>query len=100
MAPININTAPEELLAALDETLMRGDLVQRILEYRKTKPIKALADVPGLETMTQLAVKVVCKGTTYRIRAEGKVGESVSVAEAVVTNVEAQKPTVLYWREY
>lgn len=100
-AQININTAPKELLSALDDTLMRGDLVDRILEYRKTKPIKNLNDIPGIGALAQtLALKVVCKGTVYRIRAEGKVGESVSVAEAVVTNVDQPKPTVLYWREY
>lgn len=99
-AQININTAPAELLAALDDKLMTGDLVQRILEYRKTTPIKTLADVPGLDALTQLQLKVVCKGTTYRIRSEGKVGENVSIAEAVVTDVGATKPTVLYWREY
>jgi general secretion pathway protein K len=99
-AQININTAPKELLAALDDKLMSGDLVERILEYRKTKPIKSLADVPGLNDLTQLSLKVVFKGSIYRIHAEGKVGESVSVAEAVVTNVDTLKPTVLYWREY
>lgn len=101
LPPINVNTAPKELLAALDENLMRGDLVDRILEHRKTKPIKNLADVSGIDTLAQtLAGKVSYKGTIYRIRAEGKVGESISVAEAVVTNVEEKEPTVLYWREY
>lgn len=99
--PINVNTAPRELLAALDEKLMRGDLVERILEHRKTKPIKSLAEVDGMDTLAQsLALKVTYKGTIFRIRAEGKVGDSVSIAEAVVTDVEKKEPTVLYWREY
>ncbi|HBG05874.1 MAG: general secretion pathway protein GspK [Geobacteraceae bacterium GWC2_58_44] len=98
--PININTAPKELLAALDEKLMSGDLVERILEYRKTKPIKSLSEIPGLDTLVQsLQLRVVYQGTIYRIRAEGKVGDSVSVAEAVV-KMDGLKPTVLYWREY
>jgi general secretion pathway protein K len=99
-AAININTAPKELLAALDDKLMSGDLVDRILEYRKTKVIKTLADVSGLESFIQLQGKVVFQGTVYRIHAEGKVGDSVSVAEAVVSNTDLGKPTVLYWREY
>ncbi len=99
-AQININTAPKELLAALDDKLMTGDMVNQILEYRKTKPIKTLNDVAGLEKLVQLIGKVSFKGSIYRIHAEGKVGESVSVAEAVVSNVEQPKPTVLYWREY
>jgi len=98
---ININTAPKELLAALDDKLMSGDLVERILDARKTKPIQNLSEIAGLDTLVQsLQLKVVYKGTIYRIHAEGKVGDSVSVAEAVVTNVDALKPTVLYWREY
>jgi general secretion pathway protein K len=100
-AAININTAPKELLYALDDKLMSGNLVDGILEYRKTHNIKNLSEVPGLGTLASaLAVKVVCKGTVYRIHAEGKVGDSVSVAEAVVTNIDGPQPTVLYWREY
>jgi len=104
-ALININTAPKELLAALDDRLMRGDLADQILEYRKSKPIQSLTAVSGMESigMDLQSFRANCKGTTYRIRSEGKVGESVSVAEAVVTNVDPQKqsnPTVLYWREY
>lgn len=99
-AMININTAPKELLAALDETLMSGDLVDRILEYRKTKVIEKLANITGLEALMQLQGKVNFQGSVYRIHAEGKVGESVSVAEAVVSIAGTIKPTVHYWREY
>ena len=99
-APININTAPREVLTALDDSLARGDLVDRILEYRKTTPIKTLNDVPGLGTLVGLTGNVSFMGSIYRIHAEGKVGESVSVAEAVVTNAVNPKPTILYWREY
>lgn len=100
-AEININTAPKELLAALHDDFMRGDQVERILEHRKTKPVQNLTEVSGLETLgAALTLKVGCKGTTYRIRSEGKVGESVSVAEAVVTKIDELNPTVLYWREY
>jgi general secretion pathway protein K len=97
---ININTAPKELLLALDKK-MTSSLVDEILEYRKIKPIKNLSDIAALGNLAQsLQGVVVCKGTIYRIRAEGKVGESVSVAEAVVTGIDNTKPTVLYWREY
>lgn len=100
-AQININTAPKELLASLHEDMTRGDWVEKILEYRKTKVIKTLPDIFGSDPIGQaLALKVVCKGSVYRIRAEGKVRESVSVAEAVVTNAETATPTVLYWRQY
>ncbi|MBJ6750786.1 type II secretion system minor pseudopilin GspK [Geomonas anaerohicana] len=100
-APININTAPKEVLLSLHEDLLKGDQVAQILEYRKTKVIKTLADVLGNSPLTTaLATKVACKGSIYRIHSEGKVGESISVVEAVVTNVDAPRPTILYWREY
>jgi len=100
-AAININTAPKELLAALDDKLMSGNLVDRILEYRKTHVIKTLADISELGPLVQaLQLNVTCQGTVYRIHAEGKVGDSISVAEAVVSNTDQAKPTVLYWREY
>lgn len=100
-AKININTAPKEVLMSLDDSLMNGDQVAQILEYRKTKVIKTLADVFGSSPLTNtLSLKVGCQGFIYRIRSEGKVGESVSVVEAVVTDVEGTTPRILYWREY
>lgn len=100
-AQININTAPKELLASLHPDMARGDWVEKILEYRKTKVIKNLSDVFANDPLgSALQSKVVCKGSVYRIRAEGKVGESISIAEAVVTNIDLPKPTVLYWREF
>ncbi|QWV94028.1 type II secretion system minor pseudopilin GspK [Geomonas oryzisoli] len=100
-AVININTAPKEVLMSLDDSLMTGDQVAQILEYRKTKVIKTLADVFGSSTLTQaLSIKVGFKGSIYRIRSEGKVGESVRIVEAVVTDVGSTSPRVLYWREY
>ena len=100
--PININTAPKEVIASLDERLT-DDLVERILEYRKSKPIKDLLDlnsIPGMDAVsTNFVNKISYSGSVYRIRAEGRVGESVSVAEAVVRTSGGQ-PSVLYWREY
>ena len=100
--PININTAPKEVIASLDEKLT-DDLVERILDYRKTKPIKDLLDLNSIPGMDSVSINFVNKinysGSVYRIRAEGRVGESVSVAEAVV-RTSGMQPTVLYWREY
>ena len=101
VTPINVNTAPKEVIAALDDRLS-DDLVERILEFRKTRPIKGLMDlnsIPGLDSITTSFVdKITYSGSVYRIHAEGKVGESVSVAEAVVRM--GTRPAILYWREY
>ena len=97
---INVNTAPREVLAALDPK-MSDDLVNRILDRRKTTPIKDLADfnsIAGIDAIsTGFVDKITYSGSVYRIHAEGRVGESVSVAEAVVR---LPGPTYLYWREY
>ncbi len=99
---ININTAPKEMIASLDQKLT-DDLVGRILDYRKTKPIKGLSElnsITGVDAVsTNFVDKIAFSGSVYRIHAEGRVGESVSVAEAVVRMAGSQ-PTVLYWREY
>ena len=103
---INVNTAPRKVLASLDDR-MSDDLVDRIdAEYRKTKPIKTLLDlnsIPGIDAISTGFVdkNVTYSGSVYRIRSEGRVGESVSVAEAVVRlGSGLAKPTVIYWREY
>ncbi|HBA88637.1 MAG TPA: general secretion pathway protein GspK [Geobacter sp.] len=102
--PININTADRDVIAALDEKLT-DDLVQRIIDYRKTRPIKSIGDlnaITGMDTISPLiSTKIGYLGNVYRIRAEGKVGESISVAEAVVRMAGGTAaPVVLYWREY
>jgi general secretion pathway protein K len=99
---INVNTAPREVLAALDDR-MSDTLVDRILEYRKTKPIKNLLElnsIPGVDAIsTGFVDKITFSGSVYRIRAEGRVKDSVSAAEAVV-RLGFGKPAVIYWREY
>lgn len=101
-APININTAPPELLAALDER-MTDDLTARVLDYRKTTPFKQpaeLAKVPGLETIAiGLQGKIRVKGTVFRLRSRAQTKESTRFIEAVV-RLGGTQPTVLYWREY
>jgi len=103
---VNINTAPKEVLIALDDK-MSDTLVDRILEFRKTTPIKGPGDVSqisGLDTvLPYISTKITYGGNVYRIHAEGRVGETVSVAEAVVrmgSGLTPGTPPILYWREY
>jgi general secretion pathway protein K len=100
---ININTASEEVIAALDERIT-DDLVKRIVEYRKTTPFKnpaELARVAGMEVIaTRLTTVLTVKGAVYRIRAEARVRGISRITEAVVRVSGLQQPMVLYWREY
>ncbi|WP_026843034.1 type II secretion system minor pseudopilin GspK [Citrifermentans bremense] len=96
---ININTATKEVLAALG---LSKDLVERILDYRKTRGIKdekELGSIPGVDKGFTSWDKITYVGNVYRIRVEGKVRESVAVAEAVV-RITDNSAVVLYWREY
>ena len=101
-APVNINTAPPEILASLDDALT-DDLVKRITDRRKSEPFKTPADlvkVAGLEHIaTRLQTRITTKGAVYRLMATAKIGETARTIEAVV-RVRVGLPEFLYWREY
>ena len=102
--PININTAPKELLASLDDT-MSDDLAQGIIDYRKTTPLKSSTDlgnnVSGMPTLSLALAgnfRIMGsqeKGAVFRFISQAQVGETVRVVEAVERNGQ-----ILYWREY
>jgi len=98
---INVNTAPAEFLAALSEQ-MTPELARRILEYRKTTPIKnkgEITRIPGLEGIgIGLQTKIAVKGSIYRILSHARVNETTRTVEAVV-RINGQQSSVLYWRE-
>ncbi len=101
-APVNINTAPLEVLVALHEQ-MNEDLASRIIEYRADTPFKntgELSRVPGMESIaTSLQTRITTKGNVYRILSQARVGEVTRVIEAVV-RIKGAQSTVIYWREY
>ncbi|HEX8961008.1 MAG TPA: type II secretion system minor pseudopilin GspK [Geobacteraceae bacterium] len=96
---ININTAPKEIIAALDDR-MTDSLTTQMLDYRKTTPFQAAADlakVAGMETIaTGLSTSTTTTGAVFRIVSQAMVGETVRIVEAVVNN----GGHVYYWREY
>jgi general secretion pathway protein K len=101
---ININTASQEVIAALED--MTDDLTARVLEYRKTTPFKDKSDivkVAGMQTIGQkLQTIITAKGTVYRIRSVASVRETSRTVEAVVriTGSAPKAYTILYWREF
>jgi general secretion pathway protein K len=98
---VNINTAPVELLAVLDPR-MNSDLAARVVDYRKTTPLKNPSEVtgiPGLETVgIALQGRIVVKGTVFRIQSRAQVRDTVRIVETVV-RIGGTKPAILYWRE-
>ncbi len=94
---ININTAPKEVIAALDKD-MTNDLVQRVIDHRPFDSKNPLFKVPGLETIgIGLTSSTTTKGTVYRIISRATVKETTRIIEAVVRTKDWQ---ILYWREY
>lgn len=102
-AYVNINTAPKEVLLALDEK-MTDSLVERVLDYRKVTPFKArgeLSRVAGMETIVaSIKIPLRTRGSIYRIRSEGTVNGTSRMIEAVANLSIPSSPRTLYWREY
>lgn len=102
-AYVNINTAPKEVLMALDSQ-MTGDLADRIIEYRKSTPFKTrgeLTKVAGMDTIvSSIKIPLRTKGSIYRIRSEAVVNETTRIIESVVGVSTPASPQTLYWREY
>ncbi len=102
-AYVNINTAPKEVLLALDGQ-MTETLAERIIDYRKVTPFKSrgeLSRVAGMETIVaSIRIPLRTRGSLYRIRSSGTVGGTTRVIEAVVNLSAGSSPATLYWREY
>ncbi len=104
-APININTAPKDLLTALDERIS-DSVAEQIVEFRKNTPFKDKADlvrVPGMEQIaTGLQSRITVKSNIYRIKAEAQVDGTTRIVEVVAafSAVAGAAPAILYWREY
>jgi general secretion pathway protein K len=102
VTPININTAPQKIIAAMDEQMTEG-LTKRILDYRQTRPFTHPADLAKMPGMEPLAIslqgKILVKGTVFRLRSQAKVRETTRIIEAVARVTDTQS-TFLYWREF
>ena len=102
LSQININTAPKEVIAALDERI-DDRLAERILEERRLRPFKNTAElsrVPGFDTIAiGLLGKVSVKGTLFKITSLARVKESGRTVEAVVRQ-SGSTQDFLSWQEY
>lgn len=100
--PVNINTAPREVLMALDDRIT-PELADRIIRRRKDEPFRSpaeLATVPGLESIAiPLAARTAVKGSVFRITATAEVRGVTRIVEQVV-RITGGTSATLYWREY
>jgi general secretion pathway protein K len=99
---VNINTAPKEVLAALDDRI-DSRLAERIVEERRLLPFKStgeLTRIPGMDTVaTGLVGKISVKGNLFRIISVAKVKDSGRTVETVV-RLSGGEPEFLSWQEY
>lgn len=102
LSQVNINTAPKEVLSALDEGI-DDRMAERILEERRVKAFQTpgeLSRIAGGEVLSQKLVgKVSVKGNLFRIISRAKVKESARTVEAVV-RLAGGAPETLSWQEY
>ncbi len=99
---ININTAPKEVLFALDSGI-DDRMAERILERRRLTPFKTtgeLSQVPGMDSVvTGLIGKISVKGNLFKITSVARVKDSGRTVEAVV-RLSGGAPEFLSWQEY
>jgi general secretion pathway protein K len=103
--PININTAPKELIASLDGKIT-DDLAQQIVDERKINPFKSSTDLGNrISAMTTLSMQLASdfrimgsqeQGKVFRLISRAQVKETTRVIESVVRS----GGQILYWREY
>lgn len=96
---ININTAPKEVLMALDES-MTDALAEAVIEYRNATPFKDKSDIlkaSGFSTIGYaMQDKITVESSVYRIRSRARAGDAIKEAEAVVKTGGG----ILFWSEY
>lgn len=102
LSTVNINTAPKEILAALDDRI-DDRTAERIIEERRLQPFKSTAElgrVSGLDTVAiGLLGKISVKGNLFRIVSTARVKDSRRTIETVV-RMSGGSPEFLSWQEY
>jgi general secretion pathway protein K len=96
---INLNTAPPEVLLALDDRMTKP-LVTRILRERIEKPFADRIDVkrvPGMEDIyPDIALAVDVKSDIYRIESSATVGETTKIITAILRRGTGGVETLYY----
>ena len=96
---VNINTAPLEVIAALDKKI-DDTLAERVLEERRLRPFKSVAElsrISGLEALSiELGKSATVKGNVFRITSVAQIKDTARTVEAVIW----LSGEVLSWQEY
>jgi len=98
---VNINTASEEVLVALDERITPS-VAKRIVEERRLQPFKTTGELTRVQELYAVANdprnigRIAIKSTVFRIISVARVKDSVRTVEAVVR----LPGVILSWQEY
>ena len=99
---INVNTAPVEVIMALDKQITKG-MAGSVISRRANNPIKSateLREITGFSTIAiGLQKKVTVKSSIFSLTSRANVGGSVRIVEAAILQSGSVKPALLYWRE-
>ncbi|HBA71580.1 MAG TPA: general secretion pathway protein GspK [Geobacter sp.] len=102
---ININTAPKEVLAALDDGI-DDRMAESIMERRRLTPFKSTGELsqvsglnPGAVSRLSGSSSISVKGNLFRIIAVARVKDAARTVEAVV-RLGGSAPEYLTWLEY
>lgn len=99
-AKVNINTAPMEVVAALNDRI-DDRMAVRILEERRLKPFTAIGELSRVDAQISgpLAGNATVNGSVFRITSLARVKETARTVEVVV-RMSKGAPEVLSWQEY
>jgi general secretion pathway protein K len=96
---ININTAPKEVIIALNDKIS-DSMAERVLEERKLHPFKSVAELSNISGFASIATGLIgvatTKGDVFRIISIARVKDSARTVEAVVQ----LSGEILSWQEY
>ncbi|KAB0667170.1 general secretion pathway protein GspK [Oryzomonas japonica] len=96
---VNVNTAPKEVLMALDSRISES-MADQIIEARRLTPFKNVGELSRFDSQlgSTLQGRATTKGTIFRITARGFVKEAARTVEAVV-NMDGTGE-FLSWQEF
>ncbi len=98
---VNLNTAPPEVIMALSPRIDRT-LAERLLEYRRIRPLKKIDDVIliegyNFEILHDLRPWATVRSENFRVTIEVTVGEVEGELRAIVKRI-GPALKVVYWR--
>ncbi len=80
---MNINTAPLEVLQALDSRI-DGSTADRIIRGRPWDSVSKVKDIVGAETLGRISPRIDIKSSLFSVEGEGKVGDVVRRLHALL----------------